>query len=47
MPLGKIGAFAEYAAVDSKAVAKIPEYLTAEEAACIPLTALTALQHLN
>ena len=31
MPLGKIGAFAEYAAVDSKAVAKIPEYLTDEE----------------
>ena len=44
MPLGKICSFAEYAAVDSKAVAKIPEYLTDEEAACIPLTALTALQ---
>ena len=35
MPLGKIGAFAEYAAVDSKAVAKIPEYLTDEEAAAV------------
>ena len=44
MPLGKIGAFAEYAAIDYRAVAKIPEYLTDEEAACIPLTALTALQ---
>ena len=33
MPLGKIGAFAEYAAVDYRAVAKIPEYLTDEERA--------------
>lgn len=44
MPLEKIGAFAEYAAVSSKAVAKVPEYLSDEEAACVPLTALTALQ---
>lgn len=44
MPLGKIGAFAEYAAVDQSAIAKVPEYLSDEEAACVPLTALTALQ---
>ncbi|MBR0365306.1 MAG: NADP-dependent oxidoreductase [Clostridia bacterium] len=44
MPLGKIGAFAEYAAVDQSAIAKVPEYLSDEEAACVQLTALTALQ---
>ncbi len=26
------------------AIAKVPEYLSDEEAACVPLTALTALQ---
>ena len=44
MPLKKIGAFAEYAAVDQNAIAKVPEYLSDEEAASVPLTALTALQ---
>ena len=44
MPLKKIGAFAEYTAIDSSAIAKVPEYLSDEEAACVPLTALTALQ---
>ena len=44
MPLKKIGAFAEYAAIDQRAIAKVPEYLSDEEAACVPLTALTALQ---
>ena len=44
MPLIKIGAFAEYAAVSSKAIAHVPEYLSDEEAAAVPLTALTALQ---
>jgi NADPH:quinone reductase-like Zn-dependent oxidoreductase len=44
MPLQKIGAFAEYAAIDQNAIAKVPEYLSDEEAACVPLTALTALQ---
>ena len=44
MPLKKIGAFAEYAAVDKNAIAKVPEYLSDEEAASVPLTALTALQ---
>ena len=44
MPLQKIGAFAEYAAIDASSIAKVPEYLSDEEAACVPLTALTALQ---
>lgn len=47
MPLQKIGAFAEYAAIDQSAVAKVPDYLSDEEAACVPLTALTALQSLD
>lgn len=44
MPLKKIGAFAEYVAINQNAIAKIPSYLSYEEAASIPLTALTALQ---
>lgn len=44
LPLAKIGAFAEYAAIDARALAKAPDYLSDEEAACVPLTALTALQ---
>ena len=44
MPLAKIGAFAEYAAVRQDALAKVPDYLTYEEAATVPLTALTAIQ---
>lgn len=44
MPLKKIGAFAEYAAVKETALAAIPEYLSFEEAATVPLTALTAMQ---
>ncbi len=44
MPLDKIGAFAEYAAVRATALAKIPDYLSFEEAASVPLTALTAWQ---
>lgn len=47
MPLKKIGAFAEYAAVDEAALAHVPEYLSDDEAACVPLTALTALQALE
>lgn len=47
MPLQKIGAFAEYAAVDQRAVAKVPDYLSDLEAACVPLTALTALQAMD
>ena len=44
MPLKKIGAFAAYAAVKETALAVIPEYLSFEEAATVPLTALTAMQ---
>lgn len=44
MPLSKIGAFAEYAAVDAGALAQVPDYLSLEEAAAVPLTVLTATQ---
>ena len=44
MPLSKIGTFAEYAAIDENALAIVPEYLTHDEAATVPLTALTAMQ---
>ena len=44
MPLSKIGAFAEYAAVEEEALAPIPDYLSYDEAATVPLTALTAMQ---
>lgn len=47
MPLAKIGAFAEYAAVDESALADVPGYLSMEEAACVPLTALTTLRALE
>lgn len=44
MPLKNIGAFSEYIAVDMSAISKVPEYLSDEEAATVPLTALTSLQ---
>ena len=44
MPLKKIGAFAEYISIDKEAIAIFPDYLSFKEAACIPLTALTAMQ---
>lgn len=44
MPLNKIGAFAEYVAINKDAIAKMPDYLKFDEAACVPLTALTAIQ---
>jgi NADPH:quinone reductase-like Zn-dependent oxidoreductase len=47
MPLAKIGAFAEHAAVAESALAPVPDYLSDEEAACVPLTAITALQSLR
>ena len=47
MPLAKIGAFAEYATVAETALALVPDYLSDEEAACVPLTGLTALQSLE
>jgi NADPH:quinone reductase-like Zn-dependent oxidoreductase len=44
MPLAKIGAFAEHAAVAESALAPVPDYLSDEEAACVPLTALQSLR---
>lgn len=44
LPLNKIGAFAEYAAVDQNAIAKMPEGYDFNTAAAIPLTGLTAYQ---
>lgn len=46
LPLDKIGAFAEYVAVDQKAIAKMPEGYDFNTAAAIPLTGLTAYQAL-
>lgn len=47
LPLDKIGAFAEYVAVDENALAMVPQYLSDIEAAAIPLTALTIMQSLD
>ena len=47
LPTNKIGAFAEYVAINKRDLAKIPEYLSFNEAAAIPLTALTAYQALD
>ena len=47
MPLEKIGSFAEYVAINQDAIAKVPDYLTDEEAAAVPLTALTIMQALE
>ncbi|MBO5152612.1 MAG: NADP-dependent oxidoreductase [Methanobrevibacter sp.] len=44
MPLDKIGAFAEYVSINKDALAHIPNYLDFDKAACVPLTALTAIQ---
>lgn len=44
LPLDRIGAFAEKVMIEESALAKVPEYLTNEEAATVPLTALTAMQ---
>jgi len=44
LPIGKIGAFAEYVAVDQNAIAKMPEGYDFNTAAAIPLTGLTAYQ---
>ncbi len=47
LPTKQIGAFAEYVAVPEDAVALMPKNLSFEEAAAIPLTALTAFQALE
>ena len=44
LPLHKIGAFAEYVAVDQHAIAMMPEGYDFNTAAAIPLTGLTAYQ---
>ncbi len=44
MPLDSIGAFAEYVSINKGDLAKIPDYMDFKQAACIPLTALTAMQ---
>ncbi len=46
LPIKKIGAFAEYVAVDCEAVAKMPSEYDFVSAAAIPLTGLTAYQGL-
>jgi len=46
LPLGKIGAFAEYVCVDQDALALKPTHLDFEHAAAVPLTGLTAYQGL-
>ncbi|MCH4170267.1 MAG: NADP-dependent oxidoreductase [Lactobacillus sp.] len=43
-PLNTMGAFAEYLAVEAQYVAKMPENLSFQEAAAIPLSALTIRQ---
>lgn len=47
LPLDSIGSFAEYVAVDESALALVPDYLTDEEAAGVPLTSLTIMQALE
>ena len=47
LPLDRIGAFAEYVAINEDALAKVPEYLSDVEAAAVPLTALTIMQALE
>lgn len=44
VPFDQIGTFAEYITVSADAIALVPDYLSDEEAACVPLTSLTALQ---
>lgn len=47
MPLKKPGAFSEYITINEDAVSIVPEYLSNQEAASVPLTALTGLQALD
>ena len=47
MPVDRIGAFAQYAAIDENALAPIPDGYSFEEAATLSLTALTAAQALD
>ncbi len=47
LPLKKIGAFAEYVAVDAAAIAPMPKNLSYAEASAVALTGLTAYQGLH
>ncbi len=47
LPIAKIGAFAEYVAVDAEAIAFMPTHLNYVEAAAVSLTGLTSYQALN
>lgn len=47
LPINKIGAFAEYVAVDADAISHMPKNLDFKEAVAIPLTGLTAYQGLH
>lgn len=47
LPLNKIGAFAEYVAVDAGAIAHMPKNLSYAEASAVALTGLTAYQGLH
>lgn len=46
-PLNNIGSFAEEIVINQDALAKVPDYLLDEEAAAVPLTALTAMRALD
>ncbi len=46
-PISNIGAFAEKLKINQKYIASVPEYLTDQQAAAVPLTALTTIQALN
>ena len=47
LPVNQIGAFAEYTAVNADAISIMPKNLSFNEAAAVPLTALTAYQALH
>lgn len=47
LPLDRIGAFAQKVAVRADALARIPDYLSLDEAAAVPLVGLTAMQALD
>ncbi len=47
MPIDKEGAFAEYVSIDQDLIAPVPEKYTDEEAAAIPLAALTIMQAID
>ncbi|KRO04823.1 alcohol dehydrogenase GroES domain protein [Levilactobacillus paucivorans] len=47
LPLAKIGAFAEYVAIDQNALAVMPDGLDFAHGAAVPLTGLTAYQALH